>query len=179
MPSWLLLPMAAGVLILAYHGRHRIPRFEWVAGGLLVLFLSLAAFRPEASLSGLYLALLAAGAMFGGERGIVPYAGSCACAVVAGLTGELSAVGAGGAALVAGFAVVSRIRGLRRAGRKAPGLPTAVEEGSHQGADRGADHHEHGDRTRVGEQGRADGRVQVESQHAEDAGADGRSDDGP
>jgi hypothetical protein len=86
-------------------------------GGLALAFLWVAGTYPDVALSGLYLSLLAAGAMFGGDRGAWLYMGSCACAAVAGLTEELSPLVAAAAVGLGAVALVSRVRGLREARR--------------------------------------------------------------
>lgn len=132
MPAWLLLPIAGAVLLLGRFGAGRIPYGEWALGGLALLFLAFAGWRPEASLSGLYLSLLAAGAMFGDERGAWLFGAAIAGAAVAGLSGELAPLTAAAAAALAAWALISRARGVRRA-RRRDGSGEAEEEGDRDG----------------------------------------------
>lgn len=116
--GWILLPVGVLVVLVGRFGRGRVPYLDWGLGALVLLFLGLAALRQELALPGLYLALLAAGAMFPDERGTWPYAAGVACAAVAGLAGALDPLIAGAAAALAGYAAVSRALGVRRARRR-------------------------------------------------------------
>lgn len=131
MSAWVLLAVGVLLVAAARFGRGRVPYLDWGLGALTLVFLGLAGLRQELALSGLYLALLAAGAMFPDERGTWPYAAAVACAAVAGLDGALSPLAAAAAAALAGYAAVSRALGVRRARSRARRPPG--EEESREG----------------------------------------------
>lgn len=118
MSGWIVLPVGVLVVAAGRFGRGRVPHLDWGLGALALAFLAVAGLRQELALPGLYLALLAAGAMFPDERGTWPYTAGVACAAVAGLTGALAPLAAGAAAALAAYAAVSRELGVRRARRR-------------------------------------------------------------